>query len=132
MKNRGGEKLGWTGGMLGGTIWMFILAAYAFFAGEWRIGASVLVAALCVVGLVIQLAPWKHPATRFWKLFLPPVAAMVLAASVLMTWAGHGLPPSETWTTLLFLLVAFWPLLLPKIGGRRWEDGNAGKNALAR
>ncbi len=130
VKARRGEKLGWTGGMLGGTAWMFLLAAFAFLAGEWRIGASVLALGLSVVGLVIHLAPWRHPATRFWKLFLPPVAVMILAVSVLVTWAGHGLSPSETWTTLCFLLVPFWPLLLPQIGGRRWEDGNAGKKVV--
>jgi hypothetical protein len=116
--------------MLGGTAWMFILAACALFAGEWRIGAFASAAGFCVVGLVIQLAPWKHPATRFWKLYLPPVAVMILAASVLVTWAGHGLFPSEKWTDVLLVFFVLWPLLLPSIGGRRWEDGNAGKKVI--
>ncbi len=126
MNDRGKEKLGWTFGLLGGTVWMFILAAVAFFAGEWRVGAFALAAGLCAVGLVIHLAPWKHPTTRFWKLYLPPVAVMILAASVLVFWAGHGLGPSE-WVP--GLLIGLWPLLLPAIGWRRWADGSAGQKA---
>ena len=53
--------------MLGGTVWMFILAAWAFFAGEWRIGAVALAAGLSVVSLVFHLAPWKHPSMRLWS-----------------------------------------------------------------
>jgi len=127
MKDRRGEKLGWTLGLLGGTAWMFILAACEFFAGDWRVGAFALGAGLCVVGLVIQLAPWKHPTTRFWKLFLPPVAVIILAASVLVIWAG-GLPPSE-WA-LDLLLVFVLPLLLHGIAWHRWEDGNAGRKVI--
>jgi hypothetical protein len=110
--------------MLGGTAWMFILATYAFFAGEWRIGASALGAGLCVVGLVIELAPWKHPTTQFWKLFLPPVAVMILAAGVSILWAGQSLSPLD-WAPAL--LVGFFMCLFTGIGRRRWEDGNAGK-----
>jgi len=124
MNDRRGEKLGWTLGLLGGTAWMFILAAYAFFAGDWRIGALALGAGLCVVEFVIQLAPWKHPGTQYWKLFLPPVAVMILAAGVLMVWAGHGLSPLE-WAPAL--LVGVFMCLATGIGWRRWEDGNVGK-----
>jgi len=130
MRDRRGEKLGWTLGMLGGTAWMFIVAACALFAGEWRIGAFALAAGLCVVGLVTYLAPWKHPTTRFWKLFLPPIAVIILAASILMTWAGHVLPPSETWRNVLFLFVVLWPMLLPSVGRRRWDDGKVGKKVI--
>jgi hypothetical protein len=129
MNDRRGEKLGWTVGMLGGTAWMFILAPCAFFAGEWRIGGFALAAGFCVVGLVIHLAPWKHPSTRLWKLFLPPVGVMILTASVLAIWVRHGLPPSE-WAP--GLLVGLLALLLPGIGWRRWEDGNAGEKVTSR
>ena len=106
---------------------MFILAAWALFAGEWRFGAFALAAGLCVVGLVIQLAPWKHPSTRLWKLVLPPATVMILAATILVIWSGHGLPPSD-WMPGLF--VGLLPLLIPAIGWRRWEDGNAGKTVI--
>jgi hypothetical protein len=127
MNDRRGEKLGWTLGLLGGTAWMFILAAWAFFAGDWRIGAFALGAGLCVVGLVAQLAPWKHPTTRFWKLFLPPVAVMILAAGVLMVWAGRGLSTLE-WAPALLVGVFVW--FLTGIGWRRWDDGNPGRKVI--
>ena len=123
MNDRRGEKLGWTLGMLGSTAWMFILAPCAFFAGEWRIGAFALAAGLCVVVLVIQLAPWKHPTTRFWKLLLPPVAVMILAAGILMVWAGHGHSPLGLGTCPLgwCLRLAVDRHRLASVG--RWEVG---------
>ena len=126
MKNRRGEKLGWTLGLLGGTVWMFIFAAYGLFGGNWRFGAIALGGGFCVVGMVIQLAPWKRPTTRYWKLYLPPVVVMILTAAVLVIWWGHGL------STLNWVpgLIIFFPLLVPDIRGRRWEDGNAGKNVI--
>jgi hypothetical protein len=127
MKNRRGEKLGWTGGLLGGTVWMFIFAAYGFLGGDWRFGAVALGGGLCVVGLVIHLAPWKHPTTRYWKLFLPPVAVMILTAGVIVICWGHGLSPLN-WVPAL--LCIFIPLLVPDIRGKRWEDGNAGKKSI--
>jgi len=119
MNDRRGEKLGWTLGLLGGTAWMFIFAALAFFAGDWPIGALVLGVGLCVVGMVIKLAPWKHPATPFWKLFLPPVAVIILTAGILMEWAGHKLSALE-WAPAL--LVGVFLFLLTGIGSRRWQD----------
>jgi len=124
MNDRRGEKLGWTLGLLGGTVWMFILAAYAFFAGDWPIGALAIGAALCVVGMVVILAPWKHPTTQFWKLFLPPVAVIILAAGILMAWAGHSLSALE-WAPALLVSVFVW--LLTGIGSRRWQDENVRK-----
>lgn len=128
MKNRRGEKLGWTLGLLGGTVWMFICAAYGLFGGNWRFGAIALGGGFCVVGLVIQLAPWRHPTTQLWKLFLPPMAVMILTAGVLIIWWGHGLSPLD-WAP--GLLCIFFPLLIPDIRERRWEDGNADKKVIS-
>jgi hypothetical protein len=124
MNNRRGEKLGWTLGLLGGTIWMFIMAAYGLFGGNWRFGAIALAGGLCVVGLVFHLAPWKHPTTQYWKLYLPPVAVMILTAAVLVIGFGPGLSHIN-W--LPGFLCCFLPLLVPNIRGRRWQDGNASK-----
>jgi len=122
MNDRRGEKLGWTLGLLGSTAWMFIFAAMAFFAGDWPIGALVLGVGLCVVSMVFGLAPWKHPATPFWKLFLPPVAVIIFTAIVLMEWAGH-----KRTLELAISLVAggFFIPMSTGLGSRRWQD--AGK-----
>ena len=127
MKNRRGEKLGWTFGLLGGTVWMFVLAASGLFGGNWRFGVVALVGGCCVVGLVIRLAPWKHPTTQFWKLFVPPLALMILTAGVLLSGWGHGLSLVD-WTPGLLLIV--FPLLIPDIRARRWEDGDACKKVI--
>lgn len=127
MKNRRGEKLGWIFGLLGGTVWMFVLAAYGLFGGNWRFGAIALGGGLLVVGLLIQLAPWKNPTTRYWKLFLPPIEVMILTAGVLITCWGHGL---STLNWIPIFLCIFLPFAVSDIRSRRWEDGNGGKNVI--
>lgn len=122
MSRRSGERSGWIGGWLGGFIWVVILAAILLFRGEHLAGALGLAIAAAAVTCVFAGAPWKHPATPYWKLMLP-IYALFFAAIAWAVRAGDGAYSFglNPWHTLLLLpiLAPFWT-----VGHRRWSESD--------
>ncbi len=120
--NRRGEKIGWVGGWTGGFLWIVILAIIRFFQGDMTGGALGILVFLVAEVLIVVLAPWRFPTTRYIKLMLP-IYGLFLLSSCWAVWTLSGLDQSgfSYWT--LFLIV---PVLSPliTIGAKRWRDGD--------
>ncbi len=125
---RRSQRLGWTLGFGGGSIWMIgpVLGAFAF--GAYRLGLLSLAMLLLNLALIVYLSPWKHPNVPLWKLYFPIVAFQLVWASAVITmyeWYGgqsEGLPPM-TW------LAVFLPLLI--FGRQRWDQSAARPKPVA-
>lgn len=120
MSERRGERIGWIGGWSGGFIWLFILSVIWLI--QARYAASILGFALFVAALVsiVSMAPWRHPRTPYWKLFLPIYGVLGLAIAAAIWGAGGpeklGL---NAWSLPLVLV-----LLIPFVtaGKQCWND----------
>lgn len=121
--SRRGEKAGWIGGWLGSFLWV------GLFAGVWvargRVVEGLVAGGLVglALALIFVLAPWRRPASPFWKLALPLYVVMAAAVVVaIVTEGGFAMAGLSPWS--LFLLL---PVLMPLLsgGGRRWQDGGA-------
>ena len=125
MNDRRGEKRGWYGGLLGGSVWMLSPIVYWLFQRRYPEAIVAIVLAASEVAMVFYLAPWKRPTVPYWRLYLPPVAANLLLASLAM--AFEGVPPwsLDRWRLVLFAPLFFLPLFT--VGGRTWETVNGAK-----
>ncbi len=117
MSNRRGEKVGWTGGFLGGFTWVAILSTIFLFQGKSLQALVGFVLVAVAVFCVLHFSPWRYPSTPYWKLMIGPYLAF-FASMAWAVWLGV-----IDWGTLLLL-----PLLLIPLGSlykKRWSDSNA-------
>lgn len=120
MSTRTGEKIGWTGGWTGSFLWLAVLAVVMFLRSRWFQGAVGLGLLIISAVSVFLFAPWRHPATAYWKLMIPPYvlffASVAWALWSLGGFTGAGLK----WWNLTWIL----PVLLPFaiIGRRKWTQ----------
>jgi hypothetical protein len=124
---RRGEKLGWTLGWLGGFLWVAILSVILLVRREWIKGVSGLVLFCAAVILVRSFSPWRHPATRYWRLMAPPWAVLFVSIAWAM-WAYGGSEASGmNWWSILWIL----PLLIPFVtaGRMRWTDSEVPRSS---
>jgi hypothetical protein len=120
MNERNGEKIGWIGGWLGGLLWVLVLAIVFLFQGKPSQGIVGLFLAVLGVFYVFSCAPWKSPATPYWKL-LVRIYAVFLTAIAWAVWSFGGWRAAGlSWWNLLWLLPLFTPLFI--LGRRRWDD----------
>lgn len=125
---RRGQRLGWYGGLLGGSLWMVAPVVAGFASGHAWFGSVALVAAVAVVAMVFALAPWRHPAVRFWKLILPIVAVQLVVA--LGTAAVlEPYKPGHLRVVFQFSVLILTPMLV--VGRQCWVDGEPKPNAPA-
>lgn len=121
--NRRGEKIGWVGGWTGGFLWIFILAVIRFFQGDITGGVLGMLVFLIAEALIVVLAPWRFPTTRYIKLMLP-IYGLFLVSSCWAVWTLGGLDqPGFSYWTLFMILPVLSPLIT--IGGKRWQDGDS-------
>jgi hypothetical protein len=120
MKERRGEKIGWTVGWLGGFIWIVILAVIFLFQGKYEAGFAGL-ALFCTAAVYIAyFAPWRYPATFYWKLMAVPYVALFTSVAWAL-WAFGGMEDAElSWWMFAWIL----PLLIPvaNLYRRRWME----------
>ncbi|MFZ5765082.1 MAG: hypothetical protein ACOY4H_05725 [Thermodesulfobacteriota bacterium] len=124
MTARRGEKIGWTVGWLGGFLWVLVLAVVFLVQGKSGPGLAGLALTAAAVAGIVFFAPWRFPATPYWRLMLFPLVMFFLSV-VWAIWAYGGLEAGGLrWWNLGWLL----PPLLPVagLGRRRWLDGSAG------
>ncbi|MFB3851894.1 MAG: hypothetical protein ACE14Q_08245 [Acidobacteriota bacterium] len=121
MRERKGEKAGWTLGWCGGFLWVLILSIVFFLQHkilQGILGLTVVILALAVIWL---FAPWKKPTTKFWILYLYPYAVFLISI-VWVVWAYGGLKElGLNWWNVLWLLPMLTPIF--STGNRRWIDG---------
>lgn len=124
MRHRRGEKIGWLVGWTGGFAWLAILSVLWLFQGKTLHAAAGIGSVMIGGMLVLSLAPWKHPETKYWKLMLPLYGVLMGAVAVVIRLEGGierlGL---GGWS-----LMACLPLFLPFLtaGGRTWTiDGRS-------
>ncbi len=120
--NRRGEKIGWIGGWLGGFVWVAILSVIFLVQHKCIQGISGLAVVGVAVACIVLFAPWRHPATPYWKLMIP-LYILLFASVVWVIWAFGSAKDSglTSWNLLLIL-----PLLIPfgTVGRRKWSDAN--------
>jgi hypothetical protein len=120
MTDRKREKVGWTGGFLGGFLWVLMLSVVFLFQGSQELAVQgFVITAIAVVG-VLYFSPWRFPSTPYWRLMLLPYG-MFFVSAVWAIWAYGG--PDEigfSWWSLLMLL----PVLMPigSLYNKRWLD----------
>ena len=120
MAERRGEKIGWTGGWLGGFIWVAVLAVVFMFQHQWPAALAGLgLVALAVIAIVL-CAPWRHPTTPYWKLMLVPYALFLLTVGWAVWAFGLMGDPGLAWWQFAWVLSILTPLVI--IGRRRWND----------
>jgi hypothetical protein len=129
MDDRRGEKAGWTWGLIGGSVWLIpagigLLADGRVLPGLGALGSFVLVA-----GLARYLAPWRHPYTPFWKLFLPFVGFMLLALQVALNFDVSIVSDAPVLGWLPYQLAFFLLMPLAFFGNKRWADRSGKKDA---
>lgn len=120
MKQRTGEKIGWSAGWGGAFLWVAILSVVFLVQHQTSQGIIGLILFAAAVCCIILCAPWRRPSTAYWKLMLP-LYAILLGSAGWAVWAFGG-PENAgfSWWMLLWLL----PLLIPFGTGsqRRWTD----------
>jgi len=117
--HRKGEKIGWIGGWTGGFLWVLILAAVWMIQGNFGRGITGILIFITAMILVYLFAPWKHPATQYWKLMLPVYGAFFLSVG----WAVASFDGFHKfglwWKSLIWMI----PCLIPlgTTGKRIWH-----------
>ena len=119
-RSRTGEKWGWIGGWIGSTLWIFALSIVWLFQGKTFHGVLGVVLFLLAMVLMLSIAPWRLPKTRYWKLMLPLFACLglsvILALDAFLPGSGWESVPWYSWFWILFLVL---PVI--QIGNRTWE-----------
>jgi hypothetical protein len=120
MKNRKGEKLGWSLGWSGCFLWVLVLSVIFIFQGESLNGILGVVIVLMAAFFVIKRSPWKNPDTEYWKLYAPLINTFIIS----ILWAvlaSQNRPGSEiNWGYLFFVTPLLIPLFI--LGKRKWND----------
>ncbi len=129
MADRRGEKIGWTGGWLGGFIWVVILSAVFLFQGKWQLALVGFVLAGFAVFGIVYFSPWRHPSTPYWKLMMAPyVAFFASVAWGIWSYGGFKAVGIDWWALAWFL-----PILIPvgSLYKRTWSDFDGQQNGSA-
>jgi hypothetical protein len=124
MCTRRGEKIGWTAGWLGGFIWVAGLSLVFLYQQKWLQGLIGLLLFCAAIVIIIVLAPWRHPSTRYWKLMLGPYGVF-LTSALWAAWSYGGVHAAGlNWWTVLWLLPLFF-IPVGSLWKRRWTDFEA-------
>lgn len=118
--NRTGEKIGWIGGWTGGFCWVFAIAVIMLFQGAMIAAFSGVAVFLLAEVLIVRLAPWRYPKTRYYLLMLP-IYVLFLLSVVWAVWIFGGLQQAGLhYWNFLWIFPCLSPLIT--IGARRWQD----------
>ncbi|MBK5940217.1 hypothetical protein, partial [Halochromatium roseum] len=106
LSTRRGEPLGWLLGWAGGFLWIIALALVFLVRGQIAAGLSGFALVAIGYGAVVRYPPWRAPRTRYWRLMLLPMLAMLAG----VPWAILGFGPEAAgqlnpWQALIVLPV---------------------------
>ena len=120
MKNRMGEKVGWTAGWIGGFIWIFILSLVFLFQRKLEQGLLGIVLTALAIFTIIFFAPWRFSSTPYWKLMLAPYGMFFLSI-IWALWSYGGFENlSVTWNILWFF--PFFLIPFGNLSNKRWAE----------
>jgi len=121
MKKRKGEKMGWICRWIGSFLWFCLLSIIWMVKGEVFYGIVGLGLFFLAISIIILLAPWRLPNTRYWKLMLPIFILLVFSVSVYIYLEGGFEQTGLSMWSLIYLT----PILIPiiNLGKRCWKDG---------
>ena len=118
-----GPRLGWTLGSVGGILWIGLLGGVLIHKGDAIGGWGGI--GIFAIGLVyvFAAAPWRHPDTKFWKIYLGLLVILYGAAAFLI-WRWLPFEPDANWMQRLPLLSCVLPLLVPlfTLGNKTWDQ----------
>lgn len=120
MKDRMGEKIGWTAGWAGGFIWVLIFSIVFLSQRKTEQGLLGIALVLTSIFIIILFAPWRFSSTHYWKLMLAPYGMFFLSI-VWAIWSYGGFSIiGLNWWHLLWLV----PMLTPFgiVSKRKWSD----------
>ncbi|MCZ7651802.1 MAG: hypothetical protein M5U13_11845 [Thermoanaerobaculia bacterium] len=129
VRERTGEKVGWTAGWAGGFIWVLALSGVFLFQGKTAQGAAGMALVGAAACAIHCFAPWRFPSAPYGTLMLAPYGVFFLSIAWAV-WAYGGLGAAGlNWWNLLWLL----PMLTPFgiLSRRKWTDSAARQSAPA-
>lgn len=119
---RKGEKIGWTAGWTGGFIWVLVLSLVFLHQGKVAQGVLGVVLTGAALIAIVHAAPWRHPATPYWKLMLAPYGLLFLS----IAWAVWSYGSLEAiglnWWNLVWLIPCLSPFGM--LSNRKWSDAD--------
>ncbi|WP_296749061.1 hypothetical protein [Thiobacillus sp.] len=121
MLERKGEKIGWTWGWIGGFLWVAIVGMIFLAQGRIAAGCTGLLVFVAAIWTTRRFAPWRHPTTPYWRLYLG-LYLLLLLTILWAIWAFGGLRDEQFNGWMLLWLL---PILTPMfINGRKiWAEG---------
>lgn len=118
-KKNQGVKWGWTGGFLGGSLWMLLLGIVQLARGELLLGAGLTALYLVSLAVLYLLLPWKRPKTSMGLLYLGTLAPILAGAVFVIWWVfAHD---ESIWGLFGGFFAIFTPVFFFR--GRTWADG---------
>jgi len=118
--NRKGERIGWIGGWLGGFIWVGLLSAVWIFQNRSSNGMLGIALFIIAIILIIALAPWRHPNTKYWKLMLPIYLLFLISIAVVIYLYAGLRNGGLSWISFSWLIPSLIPFVI--IGNRKWNS----------
>lgn len=121
MADRKGEKAGWTWGWIGGFLWVAIMGLVFLAQEKIAAGSAGLLLFVAAIWATRHFAPWRHPATAYWRLYLWLYLLFLLAIPwAIWGFGGLGEEGLNGW-----MLVWLLPLLIPVLinGRKTWAEG---------
>jgi phosphatidylserine synthase len=115
--DRRGEKIGWTGGWIGGFAWVLVFAILWIFQGRLIYGVTAAVLFFLAIISIVKLSPWKYPDTKYWKLMMP-IYSIFLVSVIFIIYALNGFHDLSKIQYGLWLLPCFSPILI--MGNKKW------------
>jgi hypothetical protein len=123
MKNRNGEKIGWTVGWTGSFVFLLLIANLWFLQGEKHQGMVTLGFFVFAIVSVNLITPWRYPDVKYWKLFLLPYIILSFAMFNTVAYTKGLADLVLQWKNVTWLIPVMIPLIL--LGNRTWNDGNS-------
>ena len=118
--SRKGEKIGWICGWLGGFIWVGLLSVIWIFQNRSSQGILGIALFLIAIILIIALAPWRRPNTKYYKLMLPIYSLFLISIAVVI-YLYSGLRNGVlSWISFSWLIPSLLPFVI--IGNRKWNS----------
>lgn len=119
MNERKSKKTGWLVGWSGSFLWLCLLSIVWLVQGKIVNGLLGISLFSIAIFLIVVLAPWKHPETKYWKLMSPIYAVLIVSVSLSIWFAGGLKNFGLSLWSILWLMPCFLPLVTTGI--RCWN-----------
>ena len=108
---------------------MGLLSALWIFQNRSSNGMLGIVLFIIAIILIIALAPWRHPNTKYWKLMLPIYLLFLISIAVVIYLYGGLRNGGLSWISFSWLIPSLIPFAI--IGNRNWNSGEKGERGTS-